>query len=110
MGSVFANLESQFDTPAHQRQVESMAGNIKMELIRQTHTANCVAADGILFNEVACPNQQFPKDKIGETFKVGTLMRIVENYEWSPHSEEEVMRGAISYDELYTKFSASLVA
>jgi len=36
-------------------------------------------------------------------------MRIVEKYEWSRKAEEEVMSTAVSYDELYTKLSASLV-
>ena len=109
LGPVFAKLESQFDTPAHQKQIEAMAGNLTMELTRQKHIINRVAALGILYHEVARLNQQLPKEKRGEPFKVQTLMRIVEKYEWSRHSEEEVMRDAISYDELYTKFSVSLV-
>ena len=109
MGSVLAKLESQFDTPAHQRQIEAMCENFTMELTRQEHTVNRFAALGLLYHEVARLNQQFPKEKRGEPFKFQTLMRIVEKYEWSRHSEEEVMRDPISYDELYTKLSASLV-
>ena len=109
MGSVFAKIESKFDTLAHQRQIEAMAENLAMGLTRQEHTVNRVAALRILYHEVARLNQQFPKEKRGEPFKLQTLMRIVEKYEWSRYSEEEVMRDAISYDKLYTKLSASLV-
>ena len=109
LGSVFAKLESQFDTPAHQRQIEAIAGNLTMELTRQKHTVNRVAALGIFYHKVARLNQQFPKEKRGEPFKVQTLMRIVEKYERSRHSEEKVVRDAISYDEPYAKLSASLV-
>ena len=109
LGAVFSKLESQFDTPAHQRQVEAMAQNLSMDLTRKKHTCSRVAALGILYHEVARLNQQFPKEKRGPTFQTQTLMRIVENCEWSRTSEEEVMRNQLSYDELYTKLSASLV-
>lgn len=36
-------------------------------------------------------------------------MKIVERYEWSRTSEEEMMQDKIEYDELYTKLPASLV-
>jgi len=40
LGSVFTKLESQFDTPAHQRQIEAMASNLTMELTKQKHSVS----------------------------------------------------------------------
>ena len=108
MGSVFAKLESQFDTPAHQRQIEAMAENLTMELIRQKHKVNRVAALGKLSHEVARLSPQFPKEK-RRNFQSSDVNENCGEYEWSRHSEEEFMRDATSYDELYTKLSASLV-
>ena len=69
LGSIFAKLELQFDTPAHQKQNEALAGNLTMELTRLKHTVDRVAAFGILYREAARLKQQFPKEKRGEPFK-----------------------------------------
>jgi hypothetical protein len=108
-GAVFKQLESQFDTPAHQRQIESLACSMTMEEARKWNSSNRIAALGFLNHEVARLNAQFPKVKRGDQFRTQTLMKIVEKYEWSRTAEEEVMQDALSYDALYTKLSASLV-
>lgn len=109
LGAVFAKLESHFDTPAHQRQIEAMAGSLSLETIRAKNQCSRIAALGILYHEVSRLNDQFPVEKRGNIFKAQTLMKIAERYEWSRSTEEEMMRNAISYDELYTRLSASLV-
>ena len=86
-----------------------MAQNLSMDFARKNHTCNRVAALAILFHEVARLSQQFPKEKRGPTFKTQTLMRIVENCEWSRTSKEDVMQNQLSHDDLYTKLLASLV-
>jgi len=60
LGSVFSKLKGQFDTPAHQRQIEAMANNLTMELAKQKHSVSRFAALGILYHAVARLNQQFP--------------------------------------------------
>ena len=109
LGSVFKALESQFDTPAHQRQIESIALSLSMEEIRKKHECNRISALGVLYHEVSRLNEQFPKIKRGDSFRTQTLMKIVEKYEWSRTTEEEVMQDALKYDAVYTKLSASLV-
>jgi hypothetical protein len=109
LGAVFRQLESQFDTPAHQRQIESLACSMTMEDARKKNNCNRIAALGFLYHEVARLNEQFPKVKRGDQFRTQTLMRIFEKYEWSRTAEEGVMQDALSYDALYTKLSASLV-
>ena len=106
---VFKALEEQFDTPAHQRQIESIANSLTIDNIRKQYNCSRIAALGILYHEVVRLNAQFPKEKRGEAFKVQTLMKIVENHEWSRSAEEEVMQNSINYERLYTKLSAALV-
>lgn len=54
-------------------------------------------------------NELFSKVKRGDAFRTQTLMRIVGKYERSRTAEDEVMQEAITYENLYTKSSASLV-
>ena len=109
LGAVFRELESQFDTPAHQRQIESLTLSMTIESTREKHKCSRIAALGVLYHEVARLNEQFPRVKRGPVFRTQTLMKIVDKYEWSRTSEEEVMQDKIDYDELYTKLSGSLV-
>lgn len=109
LGSVFKALESQFDTPAHQKQIEALANAMTMEEIMKRKSCSRVAALGVLYHEVSRLNEQFPKVKRGAAFKTQTLMKIVERYEWSRTAEEEVMQDKLDYDSLYTKLSASIV-
>lgn len=109
VADVLSKLEKQFDSPAHQRQIESMALSLTVENIRKKNSCGRIAALGTLYHEVSRLNAQFPKLKRGEAFKVNTLMKIVERYIWSRTAEEDVMRDDISYQDLYSKLSASLV-
>lgn len=109
LGSVFAKLESQFDTPAHQRQIESLALSLTMEDIRTKHNCSRIAALGNLYHEVSRLNQKFLKVKRGDEFRTQTLMKVVEKYEWSKTAEEDVMQDKIGYDALYTKLSGGVV-
>lgn len=109
LGGVFKALEGQFDTPAHQKQIEALACSMTIEDTMKKHNCSRVAALGILYHEVARLNEQFPKVKRGNAFKTQTLMKIVERYEWSRTAEEEVMQDSLTYDNLYTKLSASIV-
>ena len=54
-------------------------------------------------------NEQFPPEKRGETFKINTLMKVVERFVWSRNADEDVMQGKLKYQDLYTKLSAALV-
>jgi hypothetical protein len=102
-GAVFRQLGTQFDTPAHPRQIESLACSMTMEDAKKKNNCNHNAALGFLYHKVARLNEQFPKVKRGDQFRTQTLMRIVEKYEWSRTAEEGVVQDAISYDALYTK-------
>lgn len=96
LGAVFRELESQFDTPAHQRQIESLDSSMTMEAMREKHKCSGIAALGLLYHEVSRLNAQFPKLKRGPVFRTQTLMKIVEKYEWSRTSEEEVMQDKLT--------------
>jgi hypothetical protein len=109
LASVFKQFEIQFDTPAHQRQIESLAYSMTLEEARKKKNCNRIAALGYLYHEVARLNEQFPKVKRGEQFRTQTLMKIVERYEWSRTAAEEVMQDTLNFDSLYTKISASIV-
>ena len=50
-----------------------------------------VAALRTLHHEVSLLNDQFPKEKRGDVFKINTLMKIVDRYVWSRSAEEGVM-------------------
>ena len=80
-----------------------------IEATREKHKCSRIAALGVLYHEVARLNEQLPRVKRGPVFRTQTLMKIVEKYEWSRTSEEEVMQDKIDYNELYTKLSGSLV-
>jgi hypothetical protein len=43
-GAVFQQLESQFDTPAHQRQIKSLACAMTIEEFRKKRSCNRIAA------------------------------------------------------------------
>ena len=65
LGSVFRQLESQFDTPAHQRQIESLTLSMTIGDVRKKKSCSRVSALGYLYHEVARLNEQFPKVKSG---------------------------------------------
>lgn len=101
VGDVFNRLEKQFDSPAHQRQIEALALSMTIEDIRKQNSCSRVAALGTLYHEVSRLNDQFPKEKRGETFRIRglgdyTLMIIVHRYTWSRNAEEDVMQGKIN--------------
>jgi hypothetical protein len=64
-GAVFQQLESQFDTPADRRKIESLACAMTNEEMRKERSCNIIAALGVLYHEVASLNDQFPKVKRG---------------------------------------------
>jgi hypothetical protein len=72
---VFQQLESQFDTPAHQRQIESLACAMTIKDMRKKKCCNRIAALRVLYHEVARLNDQFPKVQRDDQFKTQTLMK-----------------------------------
>ena len=68
-----------------------------------------MAALGTLYHEVGWLNDQSPLEKRGETFKINTLMKVVERFVWSRNTEEDVMQGKLKYHNLYTMLPAALV-
>lgn len=109
LGAVFKALEAEFDTPAHQKQIEALASAMIIEDIIKKQSCSRISALGFLYHEVAHLNEQFPNVKRGNAFKTQTLMKIAERYEWSRSAEEEVVQDKLSYDTLYTKLSATIV-
>jgi hypothetical protein len=107
LASVFMQFEVQFDTPAHQRQIESLSYSLTLKEVKKKN-CNRISALGYIYHEVARLNEQFPKVKRGEQFRTQTLMKIVERYEWSRTAEEEVMQDTLTFDSLYTKLLDSI--
>ena len=92
LGDAFKALEDQFDTPAHQKQIEALTIALKMEDTMRKHSCSRVPALDLLYHEVSPLNGQFQKVKRGDAFKRQNLMKIVERYEWSRTAEEDVMQ------------------
>lgn len=78
IGAVYKAFENQFDTPAQQRQTESLVGSLTLEDSRKKHTCSRFAASGIFYHELSRLYQQFSKIKISAAFQTQTLLKIVE--------------------------------
>lgn len=56
LGSVFKELADRFDTPAHQRQIESLARSFTIKEEKKLK-CNCIAALDHFYNEIARLNE-----------------------------------------------------
>lgn len=77
--------------PGRLKQIEALALLLTIEYMMREHSYNHITALETLNHEVFRLSEQFPKVKRENKFKTHTLMKIVEQCEWSRTAEEEVM-------------------
>lgn len=68
---------------------------------------NC--STGISLPRSIAIDWSFSQNKHGDAFKTQTLMKILEVYKWPCTDGEEIMQNKLSYDNLYTTLSASIL-